>query len=472
MAPYSDGVSAPARLIVPDVPPEWFRVRLYQIFVPPHGLAPLIAEACAVDDERTFIARVAETPLEPRHRQLWAVVRQCAAQFADRAGVPAVQWPDDAGRLCFGGQQPYVDYYPAVLAKLDALATCGGASFYGFGDYAALGSDPWMGRTKLPSAAARDGLLRLHFQASVRAHAGRDLRFVPPPGKAAMATVAEKLKATITLAGKHVGCESFSKKQAFGRMRLLLDDYEQARQRARHTGEFNSIWSARVFHRLGFTLPLVSLSELLSRPELLPNIAATLSVFIRHNDLFLESVREACCVDGAEQLHFTRKEAGHVPLALADRDTGFRLPMRCHRTGADHLLCSSNGEVFNVGAADAGALQDLLHRLEGRWSLDVFSPIFLQRLGMMGIVNGRGSIRYSLVLGHVIERLFDMRHVPNLLCSCSPALEGPFVDAVRSARGGLPESLRGCEPTLIMRMLCSPEETIRQEIAVSWRNTP
>jgi hypothetical protein len=467
MARYSDGVSASTRLNFPDIA-KWLRVRLSQVFVPPHGLAPLIAEASAVDDERTFIAHVAGTPLQARHRLLWAVVRQCAAQFAERAGVPAVQWPGHAGRLCFGGQQPYIDYYPAVLAKLDALATCGGASFYGFGDYAALGSDAWMAR----SAAARDGLLRLYFHASVRAHAGRDLRFVPPPAKAALATVAEKLKATITTTGKYVASESFSKKQAFGRLRLLLDDYEQARQRARHAGEFNSVWSARVFHRLGFGLPLVSLSEMFARPELLPGIAATLSVFIQRNDLFLESVRDACGVEGAEQLHFTRKEAGHVPLALADRGTGVRRPLRCHRAGADHLLSIPNGEVFNVGAADAGTLEDLLQRLEGRWSLDVFSPIFLQRLGMMGIVNGRGSVRYSLVLGRVIERLFGVRHVPNLLCSCSPALEGPFADAVRRAHHGLPESLRGCEPTLIMRMLCSSEETIRREIAASWRNTP
>jgi hypothetical protein len=249
-------------------------------------------------------------------------------------------------------------------------------------------------------------------------------------------------------------------------------DYEEARGRARNAGEFNSLWSARVFHRLGFRLPLVSLSELLARDELLPSVASTLAVFIKHNELFIESINEAMQFDDGGDLNFSSKSPGHLPLALADPLSGARRLLRLTRNGADYLLVSTKGteEVFNVGRADAGTLEELLRRLRGRWSLDVFTPLFLFRLGIAGIINGRGSIRYSLVLGHVMQRLFGERHAPNLLCSCSPKLSGPFVDAVCRAHGQLPDSLRSHEPTLIARLLLSDEARIREEISTSWRD--
>jgi hypothetical protein len=447
-------------------------MRLSQVFGHDQKLAPLLEEACAVDEPGRFNALLAETPLEPRHLLLWDAVRACALRLADHAGLAVEPLPDPATPPCFGGQQPYVDYYPAVLAKLDALETCPNASFYAFADYAPLGSDHWMSRTALPSASAVDGLLSFNFHRSVRAQQGRDLRFVPPPSAATLAELAEKLKGMITHTAKCLPPESFPKKLAFARLRVLLSDYEEARRRAANAGEFNSVWSARVFHRLGFRLPFVSLSELLARDELLPSVAATLSVFIKRNALFVESIEEAMQFDEGGALNFNRKEAGHIPLSLADPQSCVRRALRLERRGADYLLASTKGteEVFNVGRADAAALEELLRRLKGRWSLDVFTPIFLFQLGIAGIVNGRGSIRYSLVLAHVSKRLFGERHPPNLLCSCSPRLEGPFVEAVRRAQGSLPDSLRSREPTLISRLLSTEEATIREEISASWRD--
>jgi hypothetical protein len=285
-----------------------------------------------------------------------------------------------------------------------------------------------------------------------------------------LAEVAENLKGMITHTGKWLPQESFSKKAAFERLRVLLSDYEAARVGAKNAGEFNSFWSARVFHRLGFRLPLVSLSKLLACDDLLPSVAATLAVFIERNGLFIESVNEAMQFDDGGDLNFSSKEPGHVPLALADPESGVRRSLRLQRRGADHLLVSTTGtEVFNIGRADAASLEELLRRLSGRWSLDVFTPLFLFRLGIAGIINGRGSIRYSLVLAHVMRRLFGDSHPPNLLCSCSPPLTGPFVDAVCRAQGKLPETLRAREPTLISRLLRSDEATIRREISASWR---
>lgn len=443
-------------------------MRLSQVFVRSRELAPLIKQACAVDEPAQFMALMAKMPVEPRQLRLWRAIRQSATHFADRAGVKIPSWPDQAARPCFAGQQPYVDYYPAVLAKLDALETFGGASVYAFADYAPLGSDPWMARTPLPSVSAPNGLMLLRFCRSMRAHRGKDLRFVPPPSLSVLAEVAENLKGMITHTAKWLPPDSFSKKAAFARLRVLLNDYEAARVAAGNAGEFNSFWSARVFHRLGFRLPLVSLSKLLAHDELLPSVAATLAIFIERNALFIESVNEAKQFEEGGDLNFSSKEPGHVPLALADPKDGVRRSLHLQRRGSDHLLVSKT-EVFNIGRGDAASLEELLRRLSGRWSLDVFTPLFLFRLGFAGIIDGRGSIRYSLVLAHVMWRLFGDRHPPNLLCSCSPPLTGPFVEAVCRAHGKLPDSLRAREPTLISRLLMSDETTIRREIFASWR---
>jgi hypothetical protein len=437
-------------------------MRLTEVFTRCDALAPLIESACATDDARTFISSVQAMP---PNAALARAVRASANDFADAAGIARPLMVDE-GPIAFAGQQPYVDYYPAVPVKLDALAACGGASFYAFADYAPLGSDPWMSRTELPSVAAVDGVLRLAFVRSSRAWQGRDLRFVPPPDASLLALIREKLKGMITEAARHA---TFAKSDAYAHLRELMAGYEEARTRAHSLGEFSAMASARLFHRLGFSLPFVSLSDLLGRDELLPSIAETFALFIRERALVVEAVNEAMAYDDRGELHFTRKESDHVPLAIADAEDGIRRAVRLVMKGEDHLLVAG-GETFNAGRADAASLVALLRQLHGRWSLDVFAPLFLFRLGVAGIVNGRGSIRYSLVLGHVMQRLFGERHPPNLLCSTAPAPSGSLIEAVCRARGGLPPALRDYEPTLIDRCLTSDPATIREEIRVAWRN--
>jgi len=436
-------------------------MRLTEVFTRCDALAPLIQSACATDDAQTFINGVRA---KPPNAALARAVRASANDFADAAGIARPVMFDD-GPIAFAGQQPYVDYYPAVPVKLDALAACGGASFYAFADYAPLGSDPWMSRTELPSVAAVDGVLRLAFVRSSRAWQGRDLRFVPPPDAALLELIEAKLKGMITDAARHA---TFAKSDAYAQLRELMAGYKEARKRAHSLGAFNAIASARLFQRLGFSLPFVSLSDLLGRDELLPSIADTLATFIRERALVAGAVDEAMAYDDRGELHFTRKESDHVPLAIAGED-GIRRPVRLVMKGDDHLLVA-DGETFNVGSADAASLVTLLRQLRSRWSLDVFAPLFLFRLGVAGIVNGRGSIRYSLVLGHVMQRLLGERHPPNLLCSTAPPPSGPLIEAVCRARGGLPPRLRDYEPTLIDRFLTNDPAMIREEIRVAWRN--
>ena len=286
-------------------------MRLTEVFTSCDALTPLIESACATDDARSFISAVQAMP---PNAAMARAVRGSANDFADVAGIARPLMFDD-GPIAFAGQQPYVDYYPAVPVKLDALAACGGASFFAFADYAPLGSDPWMSRTELPSVAAVDGVLRLAFVRSLRAWQGRDLRFVPPPDTAQLALIAEKLKGLITDAARHA---TFAKSDAYAHLRELLAGYEEARTRSHSLGEFNAIASARLFQRLGFSLPFVSLSELLGRDELLPSIAESLAFFIRERALVAEAVDEAMAYDTRGELHFTRKASDHVPVAVAE----------------------------------------------------------------------------------------------------------------------------------------------------------
>ena len=415
---------------------------LTDVFARHARLAPLLDRASAVDDGDRFRALVEAAPVDER---LAAAVRAASAAFAERAGIE----DGPLTSLAFGGQQPYVDYYPAVPAKLDPLEECGG--FYVFADYAPFGSDPWMGRTELPCVTAPDGRLRLALYRPLRAHEGKDLRFVPPPSAKTLDDVEERLKGLITETARVV---PFSRKDAFARLRSLMADWREARERSTNAGECNAIWSAKLFRRIGFRLPLVSMSELLEREELLPSIAETLALFLEQRALVAECVDEAMRLDDHGALHFTSKGDDHVPLAIADAH-GIRRPVRF------------DGErlVWNGERLDAGV--PLLRSFQGRWSLDVFAPLFLFRMGVTGIVNGRGSIRYSLVLARVLQRLFGLPHPPNLLCSCAPEDRGPFAEAVRRKHG--PEALHGYEPTLLLRLLTAEPATIRREIAESWR---
>ena len=418
-------------------------MRLTEVFGDCERVAPMLRSASATDAFEPFAAACAGRAASDA---LARGVGEAARAFAERAGID----PGAVGGGVFGGQQPYVDYYPAVLAKLDAVEACRG--FWAFADFAALRSDPWMSRTSLPSPSAAAHVQRLGFYPT-RANAGKDLRFVAPPGEAALRDVEEKLKRTIRESGVPV-------KPAFARARVVMEEYREARRRARNGAEFNSIWSARVFRRLGYHTPFLSESEWLARDDLVPSIAETLAVFIEDNDAVIEAVDQAMRFEGVS---FTAKPRGHVPLAIADARTGLRRRVSFERRGGDVVLVAGD-ETFG------GDLADILRSLAGRWSLDVFGPIFLARLGVTGIVTGRGSIRYTLVLGKVMEALFGTALPPNLLCSCRPKPSGPFIDAVRRARGGLPEPLREYEPTLVARLLTTDERALREEIAASWRN--
>ena len=91
-----------------------FDMRLSEVFARSQKLAPLIKQACAVDDPARLTALLVKMPVEPRQFLLWRAIRESAIHFADHAGESIPSWPDHAALPCFAGQQPYVTYYPTT----------------------------------------------------------------------------------------------------------------------------------------------------------------------------------------------------------------------------------------------------------------------------------------------------------------------------------------------------------------------
>jgi hypothetical protein len=88
----------------------------------------------------------------------------------------------------------------------------------------------------------------------------------------------------------------------------------------------------------------------------------------------------------------------------------------------------------------------------------------MYRCGFHGFVSGRSSLKYSIVIGHVMEKVFEEKHPPNLFCAGTPRPEGHLHTAVLSMLGGLPEAVRDCPPTLIYRLIFSEKDIIRREV--------
>jgi hypothetical protein len=195
--------------------------------------------------------------------------------------------------------------------------------------------------------------------------------------------------------------------------------------------------------------------------------AGTLVPFVRDNACFVEAANEAIRLAVPHDCGMSPRPPGHLPLALTDPATGIRFPLRVTRRGADHVIEGAGPVPFSasVGGAGEAELLAFLHTHRGRVTPNVFAPIFQFRAGVGGVLNGKGAIRYTLVVAHVLERLFGIPHPPNFLCAGAYRGPNPFADA-RAAVGAPPAQV---EPTLLARLLASDPATVRADVARVWR---
>ena len=141
----------------------------------------------------------------------------------------------------------------------------------------------------------------------------------------------------------------------------------------------------------------------------------------------VEAANEAIRLAAPLNRGMSPRQPGHLPLSMTDPATGIRFGLRVARRGVDSVIVGTGPVPFahDVGRAGQDELLMFLDAHRGRCSPNVFAPIFLFRAGVSGILNGRGAIRYSLVLANVMERLFDLSHPPIFSVRARPAWRTP-----------------------------------------------
>jgi hypothetical protein len=443
-------------------------MRLHEVFPDPPNDA--LRRAAVRDDWDAFVAAADAHPA-PSSAVLRAEADALAARLEARAEtgfVPArLADADPARPVVNAGQQAYIDYRLGMAAKVDALDACRAPAFCDWVEYDTFASDRLFSRTDLPSPDPRSAepRLTLRFHPGVRAHGKKDLRRVPPPDAAALDRVRAELRGAVTLTARAV--PGFDVRAARRALDEVWVDYAFAAARAEHAGDFNLLWTTRTLRRLGWRTPFVPLGELWDAPGIMRITAETLVPFVRENACFVEAANEGIRLAAPHHCGMSPRETGHLPLAMTDPATGIRFPVRVARRGADHVIEGAGAVPFSasVGGAGEDELLTFLHAHRGRVTPNVFAPIFQFRAGVGGVLNGKGAIRYTLVVAHVLERLFGVPHPPNFLCAGPYRGPDPFADA-RAAAGTTPAEV---EPTLLARLLAAGPDAVRAETAAVWR---
>jgi len=443
-------------------------MRLHEVFPDPPNASLRRAAVC--DDWEAFVAAADRHPAPPA-ATLLAEADALAARLEARAEtgfVPArLADADPARPVINAGQQAYIDYRLGMVAKVDALEGCRAPAFCDWVEYDTFASDRLFSRTDLPSPDPRNAepRLTLRFHPGARTHGKKDLRSVPPPDAAVLARVRAELRGAVTLAARAV--PGFDPRAARRALDRVWEDYAFAAARAEHAGDFNLLWTTRTLRRLGWRTPFVPLGELWDAPGTMRGTAETLVPFVRENACFVEAANEGIRLAAPHDCGMSPRPPGHLPLALTDPASGIRFPLRVVRRGVDHLIEGAGPVPFtaSVGGAGEDELLAFLHAHRGRVTPNVFAPIFQFRAGVGGVLNGKGAIRYTLVVAHVLERLFGIPHPPNFLCAGAYRGPDPFADA-RAAAGAPPAQV---EPTLLTRLIAADPAAVRAEVAAVWR---
>ncbi|MBN1662223.1 MAG: hypothetical protein JW943_01360 [Deltaproteobacteria bacterium] len=436
------------------------------------GLRLLKDKAGAVDNFGQFKAAL----IPASSGSLTGALQKLSAEMDELAGVaPSIE--DNAGKpVVMAGQQPYVDYSLGVAAKVDVLREGQDtfAGYFGFSDYDYFGSDRGIGQIRLPNPQPKAGTPYL----SIRLHSGststkfKDMRFVPPPGEREITGSLNRLKEALLFALHCTGRQAL-RKTVMENLAALQSDLTYACKHAASVAAFNMIWSVRTYRRLGFKTPFFAIGNLLHRPEFTPAIAKLIQPVIRENGLFIESIHQVLKLCGGCDPGIRPKEAGYLPLFLTDRESGERLPLVLVCEGGDFAMTARERPDIRIpiGKADWADLAHVLDRLQGLWSPSVFLPLFLYRMGFAGMVSGKSSVKYAVVIGHVQEVLFGERHPPNFLCAGTPTPTGLLHDAVRLHGGGGVRPAEESAPTLIYRLLFETPDAIRREFETLWKGS-
>ncbi len=308
---------------------------------------------------------------------------------------------DRASPIVYMGQQLSVDFGASVLAKLDALhklQTDNGVRACAIWvDVDRAGSDKRMTTVGWPRRGGRVGV-----PMAPPGSKDREPRFIGIE-KAELLKAMDRLRTYLGEAG--VG-------------RLGLDRYARLREvisrsPARTLADLNAEITDLLLAEHGIRVAPVRLSRLLKERDLTEQVEALLAALPRVIEVFNRAVHELRERGVDPLLH--PLENDYLPLHIACASDAIRLPLRRNdaiggtyavatcRCGARYRFRLGRGELSFDEVAETN-----------RWSPDVMLPTVLNDLAS-GVVAGKSSAIYGMVLNRVLREALDKEPIPMLV---------------------------------------------------------
>lgn len=301
--------------------------------------------------------------------------------------------------LVYAAHQLMADYPESVSAKLRAAQHIAGRpdvrAVLLWLDMDRAGADRMAGGTVVRGPG---GILRMRLAA--RRHDDKEVRFVPVDPDHLDETI-RKIEAW----ARHHGTAGERLVQIADRLREVSP---------RTLAEANTaVTSYLLRDHLGMTQPFVRVSDLADRGFLTGTVNDIVNAIDDVVIVFNAATDSLLAADVDPQVHRLRPD--YLPLYYSCDREDRRCSLSRVRSGVDTFAvarCACGAFYrFHLGSRSL-SVGELA--ATGRWSTDVTLPIYLNDLAS-GIVAGRSSAMYGMVLNEVLEKVLGRRPVPMLL---------------------------------------------------------
>ena len=318
-----------------------------------------------------------------------------------RSGLSVVAGLDPGRFPVYSAHQLLPDYRPSVTSKIGAIGGLGRrhpgvAPVLVWLDLDRAGADKSTSGLHL---SGRGGTL--HVRLASRRHDEKETRFVPVD-RAALEESLRRMRAWARQHGPAVAERSARLEEAM----VAAEPASLARLNL-------ALTAFLVREQLGVDAPSVLVSELAARGVLTELIDEVVDAIDDVVTVFNRAIEGLVAADVDPQVRPLGPE--YLPLHYSCERDDRRITLAHERRGADHFAVATcvcgNGYRFHLGTTTL-SIAELAQT--GRWSPDVTLPLYLGAL-TSGVVAGRSSALYGLVLNEVSEKVLARRPVPMLI---------------------------------------------------------
>jgi hypothetical protein len=310
------------------------------------------------------------------------------------------------GPLVYAAHQLMVDYPESVVAKLRAAQQVGEhpgvVTVLLWLDMDRAGADKMAAGSIV---RGRGGGLQIRLAS--RRHDDKEVRFVPVE------------QAQLDQTFHKIGAWARQHTSAGGRLARLTEVLRETKPRTLAQASM-ALTSSLLREYLGMKAPSALVSELASRGLLTETMNDVVNAVDDVVTVFNAATDSLVTADVDPQVHHLRLD--YLPLHYScDRDDR-RCSLARLRRGADtfavtRCACGASYE-FHLGSRSLS--MDAV-AATGRWSTDVTLPLYLNDLAS-GVVAGRSSALYGMVLNEVLEKVLARKPIPMLLPPDLPAV--------------------------------------------------